>query len=65
MELGSAPNPVEATISLIPVDFLAQSIVRICQEVVTKGNTIVMECKQMTKQSMPMYLDEYYFRPLL
>jgi len=37
MELGSAPNPMKATISLIPVDFLAQSICSISQEIIMKG----------------------------
>jgi len=38
MELGSAPNPMRAAISLIPVDFLAQSICSISQEIAVKGN---------------------------
>lgn len=38
MELGSAPDPLEATIALTPVDFLAQSISYISQCIAEQGN---------------------------
>jgi len=37
MELGSAPHP-GASIALIPVDFLAQNISDISQQISIKGN---------------------------
>ena len=38
MELGSAPDPLEATIALTPVDFLAQSILCMSQCIAEQGN---------------------------
>ena len=40
MELGSAPDPMGATIALMPVDFLAENICYISQCITEQGNTI-------------------------
>lgn len=42
MELGSAPDPLGATIALIPVDFLAQSICHTSQRVAEQGNALII-----------------------
>jgi len=38
MELGSTPDPLGATIALLPVDFLAQSICYTSQCVAEQGS---------------------------
>ena len=40
MELGLAPDPLTATIALIPVDFLAHSIVYTSQCIAEQGNNM-------------------------